>query len=383
MFADLVPLYPLYALMFADSGQSDAEISGLLLIWSLTGIVAEVPTGAIADRFSRRGALAFGGVLQAIGYAGWLLLPGFTGYAIGFVLWGIGGALASGSMEALVYDGLAALGATAQYPRLLGRITAAGLIAQIPAAVAATVLYALGGYPLLGWVSVACCLTAAGLAVMLRDVRPADRLRDGSETTPGAILGDDLGYLATLKAGIAEAVSAPAVRRLVVAAGLLEGLDALEEYFTLLAQDWGVPTRWVPLAELVIPLAGAAATWWSSRRMTGANVAGRRMLATALGGGAVLLAGAQRWAAPAGLAGVAVFYGLYRIVLVAVGSRLQEAIGGAARATVTSVAALLSELAAIAIFGLWALGGLAPIAALILLLAALLPWALRHRPIRG
>ena len=83
--------------------------------------------------------------------------------------------------------------------------------------------------------------------------------------------------------------------------------------------------------------------------------------------------------APAGLAGVAVFYGLYRIVLVAVGSRLQDAIEGPARATVSSVAALLSELAAIAIYGLWAVDGLAPITALIMLLAVVLPWALRRR----
>ena len=53
--------------MFADNGLSDAEISALFLIWSLVGIVAEVPTGALADRFSRRGALAAGGVLQAVG----------------------------------------------------------------------------------------------------------------------------------------------------------------------------------------------------------------------------------------------------------------------------------------------------------------------------
>lgn len=362
--------------MFADNGLSDAQISVLFLIWSLVGILAEVPTGAIADRFSRRGALAAGGVLQAVGYAVWIAIPGFPGYAAGFVLWGLGGALASGSMESLVYDGLAVLGATEKYPRLLGRITAAGLIAQIPAAVAATVLFGLGGYALAGWVSVGCCLVTAALALMLRDVRPAD---------PAAVdpvapdTDDELGYFATLRAGVAEAVSSPAVRGLVLAAGLLEGLDALEEYFTLLAEDWGVPTGWVPLAELVIPLLGAAGTWWGSRRMDGATALGRRTLAVALGFGALLLAAAQWWSTPAGLAGVAVFYGLYRIVLVAVGSRLQAAISGPARATVNSVAALLSELSAIAVYGLWAAGGLATVTTLIMLLAVLLPVALRGR----
>ncbi len=212
--------------------------------------------------------------------------------------------------------------------------------------------------------------------MLLHDVRPSDPLPDGeSEPDPD----DDLRYFATLKVGVAEAVSSPAVRGLVLAAGLLEGLDALEEYFTLLAEDWGVPTGWIPLAELIIPLTGAAATWWSSRRMDGAGAIGRHTLAAALGAGAVLLATGQWFATPTGLTGVAVFYGLYRIVLVAVGSRLQDAIEGPARATVSSVAALLSELAAIAIYGLWALDGLAPITALILLLAALLPWALRQR----
>ncbi len=394
---DLVPLYELYALMFADNGLSDAQISALFLVWSLVGIVAEVPTGAIADRFSRRVALAAGGVLQAIGYTLWLVVPGFTGYASGFVLWGLGGSLASGSLEALLYDGLKAVGATRHYSRLLGRITAAGLIAQIPAALAATVLFQVGGYPLVGWVSVACCLTAAGLALLLRDVRPVGndaRAKNPDDAPPDddggpddAPLDDDggpsdddsgLGYCATLRAGVAEAISNPALRALVVLVALLTGLDALEEYFTLLALAWGVPVEAIPVAGLAIPLAGAVGTWWVAHRSPTRKAFAAGTLAMGLGAGAVLLAVSEWLGRPAGVAGVAVFYGLYRIVLVAVNSRLQDAITGPARATVNSVAALLSELAAIAIYGLWALDGLAPITAMIMVFAVLLPWALRQ-----
>ncbi len=374
--------------MFADNGLSDAEISALFLVWSGVGIVAEVPTGAIADRFSRRGALAAGSVLQAIGYAVWLAVPGFAGYAAGFVLWGLGGALTSGSLEALLYDGLKAVGATSHYSRLLGRITAAGLIAQIPAALAATLLFLVGGYALVGWISVCCCLVTAGLALLLRDVRP-DRagasadgdIPDGGNPDGGGPDDDDsgLGYVATLKAGVLEAVSTPALRALVLIVALLTGLDALEEYFTLLADDWGVPIEAIPVAALAIPLAGAVGTWWMAHRSPTKEAFAARTLALALGGGAVLLAVSQWFGRPAGLAGVAVFYGLYRIVLVAVNSRLQDAITGPARATVNSVAGLLSELSAIAIYGLWALDGLAPISALIMLLAVVMPWALRQR----
>jgi MFS family permease len=70
LLADVVPLYPLYALLFADTGMSGAQISALFAIWSAVGVIAEVPSGALADRFSRRACLVAAGVLQACGYAG-------------------------------------------------------------------------------------------------------------------------------------------------------------------------------------------------------------------------------------------------------------------------------------------------------------------------
>src|SRR4051794_6535916 len=100
--AEAVPIYPLYALLFTDAGMSGAQVSALFAIWSAVGILAEVPSGALADRFSRRGCLVAAGVLQAAGYAAWMLLPTFGGFALGFVIWALGGSLASGAQEALL-----------------------------------------------------------------------------------------------------------------------------------------------------------------------------------------------------------------------------------------------------------------------------------------
>lgn len=342
----------------------------LFAIWSAVGIVAEVPTGALADRFSRRGALVVAGVLQAAGYTLWIALPSFPGYAAGFVLWGLSGALVSGALQALLYDGLAAAGAEAHYPRVLGRVTAAGLVGQLPAAAAATVLFPLGGYPLVTWVSVGCCLAASVLATRLPEApRPVAADEDGEP-----------GLLAGLRAGLAVVRTGRGVRPAILTVAVLTSVDTLDEYFPLLARDWGVPTHLNPLATLGIPLVGAAGA-----ALGGAATAlGRvRTLALVLGAAGMLLGAAGLARQPAGLGAVALFYGLYRLVLVNADARFQERIDASSRATVASVAGLGTEVFVFGFYAAWVLGGVLLIAALVSVIAVLLPRLLGARPPSG
>jgi MFS family permease len=341
--ADAAPLYPLYALLFAANGLDDGRISALLLIWSAVGIVAEVPSGALADRTSRRGCLAAAGVLQALAFGIWLAVPTFPGYAVGFVVWGLGGALVSGAQEALLHDGLAAVGAADEYARVQGWTTAAGLAAQVPAALAATALYAAGGFALVGAASTGVALLAALLALRL-----GEPPRDG-----GGEDDDEPGYLDGLRLGVGEAAAAPVVRAAVLAVAVLGGFDAVEEYFPLLAAAWTVPVDLVPPAMLAISLAGAlgaASAGLADRLPPAAHAVGFAAVLALLGAAVAL-------DAPVGLLAVSVAYGLHRVVLVVVDARLQAAITGPSRATVTSVAGLGTELGGIALFAVWALGG--------------------------
>jgi MFS family permease len=367
LLADTIPIYPLYALLFVDTGLSDAQISVLFAIWSAVGVVVEVPTGALADRFSRRGNLVAGGILTATGYAAWVLLPGFPGFALGFVLWGLGASLVSGAAEALLYDGLAAAGAREHYARVNGWVNAAELVAQLPAALAATALFALGGYQLAGWVSVGVALAAAVLAARLPEPPRGTGPEDDPEDDP------ELGYLATLRVGVSEAASRPAVRGVLVAAMALGAFDAVEEYFPLMVAGWGVPVRWVPIADLPVIAAGVLGAVLAGRaaRLPGVAVAGLLAVSMALFGAAGLLAH------PAGIAGVALFYGGYRAVLVVVDARLQDRIGSRSRATVTSVAGLGTDVLTFGIYAAWVLGEVPLIAAVGLGLAAVLPHLLR------
>nr|WP_157599776.1 MFS transporter [Saccharomonospora xinjiangensis] len=370
MVSETIPFYPLYALLFADSGLSGGHISWLFAVWSVVGILAEVPSGAVADRFSRRGAMALGGLAQAAAYVLWTTLPGFTCFALGFVLWGVGGAFVSGAMEALLADGLAAAGAADRFGEVYGQLDAIKLAANVPAAVAATTLFAFGGFTLVGWVSVGACALAALLAWNLPEAERADESgAKGGKST----------YAGVLRSGAVEALGNPVVRGAVLAVALLASLDALEEYFGLMAHDWGVPAHQVPLVVMAIPIAGAF----------GAAVAGRlaavrlRTLTAFFGVAVAVFAVAGLMGQGGGLVGVAVFYAGYRAVYVVANTRLQERVNSGARATVTSFAGLATELAALAVYAAWAWGQVGAVAALAVVVALFLPYGLRRRCPRG
>ena len=360
--SELVPLYPLYALLFLDTGLSAAEISLLFAAWSVTALLTEVPAGALADRWSRRGALVAGGVLEAAAFVVWTVAPQSTGFLAGFVVWGVASSLVSGTVEALVYDGLAAVGAEGAFARVNGAMTSAELLVQIPTAAAASVLYALGGYALVGWASAAVCLSWAALA--LRFPEPP-RERDGAT------------LLATLRCGVAEVVRVPALRLTVLAVALVGGIDAVEEYFPVLAGDRGVPTVAVPAAVLGITLAGALGAALGDR----ADRLPDRVLPVPLLLSGVLLGAAAAVPGPPALALVAASYALYLAVLVVAEARLQERIDSARRATVTSVAGLGTELAALLVFAAWALGGVVAVAVFVLAVVPVVAVGLRRPPV--
>lgn len=101
-----MPIYPVYILMFKANGLSLTQISFLLAIWFLSVVSLEIPTGVLADHWSKKTMLIIGGLYKAIGYISWFFSESFALFALGFILWGISESFCSGSEEALLYDNL-------------------------------------------------------------------------------------------------------------------------------------------------------------------------------------------------------------------------------------------------------------------------------------
>ncbi|MGI5521225.1 MFS transporter [Micromonospora sp. CA-259024] len=333
--SDLVLLYPLYVVFFADTGLSAGQISSLFVIWSAAGVVFEVPSGAWADVVSRRLLLCLAPLVTAAGYALWVLVPSYPAFALGFLLWGAGGALVSGALEALVWTELDRLGAAGRYPRVLGRARTAGVLGVVLSGVLAGPVLAVGGYPAVGAASVLACLLATAVAARFPEHRsPA------AEREPALDDDGELGWWDTLRAGVSQVRTRPPVRAAVLLVAVVAAdWGALDEFAPLLALDTGVGAQVVPLLLLLlwagVTVGGLLAP--TAERMGGRGYAGLlAVVAVGLAGGALL-------GHPVGFVLLAVAFGAAQLATVLADARLQARITGGSRATVTSLAGMATD----------------------------------------
>ncbi|MFE9684841.1 MFS transporter [Streptomyces sp. NPDC002701] len=373
---DFVLLYPVYALLFADNGLTVWQISSLFAVWSVTGVVLEIPSGAWADAVSRRTLLWCGPLLTAAGFTLWVLVPSYWAFALGFVLWGAKGALGSGALEALVYEELDRRGAGDHYGRVMGRARAAGLVAVMAAMGLAGPVFAFGGYHAVGLASVLACLLAAATAARFPEHR-----------RPSTAAGSGEGWAAPLRSGLAEARADRSVRAaLLLVPAVTAVWGALDEYTPLLVQETGVAedrvSHWLLLIWAGATVGGLLAG--AGRRL------GRGGFAALLAGSALALAAGAAARTPAAIALLALAFCGFQLASVLADARLQERIGSTGRATLTSVAGVGTDLTTIAVFGVYAAVGSASthaaafaLAAVPYLLTALVVAAGRKERLRG
>ena len=116
-----------------------AGIGLLETIMIVTSTVMEIPTGAIADLLGKKFTLIIAFLFQALGNLGMGLVSTFPGLAISIVIACVGGAMYSGTAEALVYDSLKEEGEEGFYDKAIANIHTLQLVAM-------TISGAVGGF---------------------------------------------------------------------------------------------------------------------------------------------------------------------------------------------------------------------------------------------
>ena len=108
--------YPIFTILFLDYGLTLEQFAILNMVWAVSIVLAEVPSGALADIVGRKRLLIFAALLMVMEMALIVFAP-IGASSLLFLMFlgnricsGLSEAAASGADEALAYDSLKALG---------------------------------------------------------------------------------------------------------------------------------------------------------------------------------------------------------------------------------------------------------------------------------
>jgi MFS family permease len=200
------PIWVIYLLK--ERGLSLTQITLLDTPYFLLIVLAEVPTGAVADRFGRRYSLMLGSALFAVAVFIFGVAENYIILLVSYTAWGLGQTFQSGADAAILYDSLKRLGREDDFQKINSRLWAltslAVLIAiLIGAPIAAATSYA---FPIL--LSAGIGLLAVPVAFSMHEPqfeRSAEHQR----------------YLQTVATGVRDAWRQPALRYIILFSGVL------------------------------------------------------------------------------------------------------------------------------------------------------------------
>jgi hypothetical protein len=242
-FAPFLTIWVVYLTDFRDITLTQVAIMEAFF-WGVS-MVAEIPTGAFADRYGRRRTFIVGSSVEAAGILAFGLAANFELLLFSYVLWATGIAFGSGNADAFLYDTMAEAGAQADYPREAGRLNAlmigpgvvGGFLGGLVAAL--TTLQV----PILGAVSV--YALALVLATMMREPQRVDTEASAS------------GYASTL-VNAGRLLRQDAALRYIILFTVLSSLAGMTEWILLqpFLSSHDVPLAWFGVAIIPVRIIG-------------------------------------------------------------------------------------------------------------------------------
>ncbi|MCY3733197.1 MAG: MFS transporter [Chloroflexi bacterium] len=296
-----MPIWVIYLQEFR--GMSLTQIGSIEAIFWITVVLAEVPTGAVADRWGRRISLAIGGAMFCLGSVVFAFSSTYVVLLVAYLTIAVAMTMYSGAGHALVYDTLRQLGRTKEYEKHIGRSEAMAFGAMLIATLLGGPLVALIGYSATILVGAIFMGAAGAVALFLHEpprseadfaIRASSRQAGQNGVAPEgrrSVLGNMLGgvlvvwrsklllwyiLLATLLSGVILTTTDFLLQPFVVHHGVnpASGVDAGFAYSGMLMS---------PVAGMVV---GSLLAAWIASRL-GER---RSLLIPLVGGGLILLA---------------------------------------------------------------------------------------------
>lgn len=113
--------FPVFVLFLNHKGFNQQQIMALMTAYNISILLGELPTGIVADRFSRKYSVIIGCLLQGASMLLMVFLKSFYGFVIIEILFGIGITFQSGAITSLMYDYLKEMGREDIFAKTEGR----------------------------------------------------------------------------------------------------------------------------------------------------------------------------------------------------------------------------------------------------------------------
>ena len=226
-FSMTAPIWVLY--LRDERGFSMTQITFLEVPLFLVIVFAEVPTGAVADRYGRRTSLVLASAILAVSMYVYGVADNYALILVSNLAWALAFTFRSGADTAMLYDSLSALGRAGEFQRTIGRLwalrsaaTLGGLLLGAPIAAATSYSFAIV-------LTAAIIAVAMGVALFMHE-KPREAVAEPAANVPKG------SYLGTLGAGVREVFDRPVLRALFVFSAVMAAAAAAP--LQLLQQPW-------------------------------------------------------------------------------------------------------------------------------------------------
>jgi MFS family permease len=323
--SEFILVYPLIPIMYGEHAHiSSAGIGFLFGLGFALLVVFEVPTGIIADKFSRKYVLLTSLITKLAALGLWVLAPSFKGYLMATVLFSLSQAFESGTLQAYLY-GTVARDSKRSFGRFWARVHAMVMLSYTTAYILTTLIGI--NYGLLLTIS----LIPVILAILVCLTLPRDNLESSSIEVRPKIF----------KTAIDHIKGSPELIKLLMSGVVIVGLaQVMVEFLSLYYKQVGISTRWVPIMMAIGNTIGALLFWslhsWEKTldrwRLLLLGIATSIFIVSLQGGVASAVIGAM------------LFTRFIRLLQVQYESSIQHLSNDQARATISSVGSFAASL---------------------------------------
>lgn len=156
--------------LFMQSIGLDAVALGWLTVIVIVGnLLLDIPSGILADKWSRKGMLGVSAVMLAACSVLLGVSNGFGIYAVAYVLYSLYVVSTSGTYQAITYDSLHEMGKSNQYSKIMGRAYALFLVGAGVANVSSGFIAGQFGYRVPFFITVLSCAVNVVVIASLRE----------------------------------------------------------------------------------------------------------------------------------------------------------------------------------------------------------------------